>query len=250
MEGLNRKFYLERSNQLRILHYWVGSFCRISDKKQRALIFPEGATAISDVIKIVADLGNHMPDKSWMLYLLELFTIRNVPIELNLICQFDNQDYFEAIFQGVNRYRFTKVLPLIQHSYLRIVTLDKINSQIKYSITDQNTGISETFDFSLGSMNFDYIGGNQFSGIEWWNKMGDFPFSVRYKVEVSQIMVGFLDKDDPESITFVPHDSLIPNKDNSGTAYPITFQNIMLKDGCVCYSIQSGKCNNGINYCI
>jgi len=66
------------------LHYWVGSFCRITDKKQRASIFPAGATAVSDVIKIVADLGNQIPDKSWMLYLLELFTIRNVPIELNL----------------------------------------------------------------------------------------------------------------------------------------------------------------------
>jgi len=43
---------------------------------------------------------------------------------------------------------------------------------------------------------------------------------------------------------------LIPNKDNSETAYPITFQNIMLRDGCVCYSIQSGKCNTGIHYSI
>lgn len=245
-----RKFYLERVLNLTILHYWVGSFCRIADKKQRAPIFPAGATSVSDVIKIVADLGNQIPDKSWMLYLLELFTIRNVPIELNLICQFDNQDYFEAIFQGVNRYRFTKVLPIIEHSYLRMLMLDKINKQIKYSITDQITGISETFDFSLGSMNFDYIAGNQFSGIEWWNKMGNFPYSIRYKVEVSQLMVGFIDKDDPESVTFIPHDSLIPNKDNSGTAYPITFQNIMLRDGCVCYSIQSGKCNNGIHYSI
>ena len=33
----------------------------------------------------------------------------DVPLELNLICQFDNQNYFEAIFGGVNRYRFKKV---------------------------------------------------------------------------------------------------------------------------------------------
>ena len=95
---------------LKILHYWVGSFCRILDKNQGIPLFPGGVTAISDIIKIVADIGNQIPDKSWMLYLLELFNIRNIPVELNLICQFDNQDYFEAIFQGVNRYRFKKVL--------------------------------------------------------------------------------------------------------------------------------------------
>ena len=87
---------------LNILHYWVGSFCRILDKNQGIPLFPGGVTAISDIIKVVADIGNQIPDKSWMLYLLELFNIRNIPIELNLICQFDNQDYFEAIFQGVN----------------------------------------------------------------------------------------------------------------------------------------------------
>jgi hypothetical protein len=99
-------------------------------------------------------------------------------------------------------------------------------------------------------MNFDYFGGNQFTGIEWWNKTGNFPYSIRYNVEVSQIMFGFLDKTDPESITFVPHNSLIPNNDNSGAAYPVSFRNIMLKDGCVCYSVEPGNCSNGIHYSI
>lgn len=230
------------------MHYWVGSFCRVLDKKQGAPLFPAGVNAISDIIKIAADIGNQIPDKSWMLYLLELFNTRNMPIELNLICQFDNQDYFEAIFQGVNRYRFKKVLPVVGHSYRRIIVMNKRNKQIRYALTDLATTHSETFDFSLDGMDFDYFGGNQFTGIEWWNKMGNFPYSIKYNVEVSQLMFGFLDKDDPESITFVPHNSLIPNKDASGISYPVSFQNVMLRDSCVCYSVESGNCINGIHY--
>lgn len=232
------------------MHYWVGSFCRILDKRQRNPLFPAGVVAISDIIKIVADIGNHIPDKSWMLYLLELFNIRNNPIELNLICQFDDQDYFEAIFQGINRYRFKKVLPVVGHSYLRIIMMYKKDRLIRYTLTDQSNGDTEIFDFPLDKMNFDYVGGNQFTGIEWWNKTGNFPYSIRYNVEVSQLMFGFLDKIDPESITFVPNNSLIPNNDNSGAAYPVSFRNIMLKDGCVCYSVEPGNCRNGIQYSI
>src|SRR5438093_12026172 len=84
-----------------------------------------------------------------MIYLLELFSTLNITIELNLICQFDNQDYFEEIFQGVNRYRFKKVLPVVGHSYTRIIVMNKRNKQIRYALTDQATTHSETFDFSL-----------------------------------------------------------------------------------------------------
>jgi hypothetical protein len=121
---------------------------------------------------------------------------------------------------------------------------------VRYSLTDQTNGNTETFDFPLDKMNFDYVGGNQFTGIEWWNKTGNFPYSIRYNVEVSQLMFGFLDKTDSDSITFVPHNSLIPNSDNSGAAYPVSFRNIMLKDGCVCYSVEAGNCNNGIHYSV
>lgn len=217
------------------------------DSKQGVPLFPGGVTAICDVVKLVANIGNQIPDNSWMLYLLEFFNIRNIPIELNLICQFDNQDYFEAIFQGINRYRFKKVLPVVGHSYMRIIMMDKVNKLIRYTITDKITIQSEDFDFSLDGMNFDYVGANQFTGIEWWNKIGSFPYPIKYKVEVSQLMFGLSDKNDPQSITFLPHNSLIPNKDDSGLKYPISFQNIMLKDGCVCYSIESGNCTNGIN---
>jgi hypothetical protein len=92
------------------LHFWIGSFCGILDDSGKPA-FPRGVVAVSDIITLNEDLGNQIPDKSWMLYLLELFNSQNIAIELNLICQFDNQDYFEAIFNGVNRFRF-KVLPI------------------------------------------------------------------------------------------------------------------------------------------
>ena len=232
------------------MHYWVGSFCRMFDKRQGNRLFPGGVTAISDIIKIVGHMGNQIPDKSWMLYLLELFNTRDIPIELNLICQFDNQDYFEAIFQGINRYRFKKVLPVVGHSYLRIIMMYEKNRLVRYSLTDRSNGNTEIFDFLIDEMNFDYVGGNQFTGIEWWNKTGNFPYPIRYNVEVSQLLFGFLDEADPDSITFVPHNSLIPNNDNSGAAYPVSFRNIMSKDGCVCYSVEPGNCSNGIQYSI
>jgi hypothetical protein len=66
----------------------------------------------SDVVQISKDLGNNIQDRSWMLYLLELFdsgetASSNFPIELNLICQLNEFDHFCAIFAGVNKYRFT-----------------------------------------------------------------------------------------------------------------------------------------------
>jgi hypothetical protein len=80
------------------LHYWVGSFCQVVDGYKP--LFPNGVIAVSDIITLIADIGNQIPDKSRMLYLLEVK--QSIAVELNLICQFDNQSYFEAIFQGIN----------------------------------------------------------------------------------------------------------------------------------------------------
>jgi hypothetical protein len=66
---------------------------KIFDDSRKLVVFPKGVVAISDVITLLEDMGNQIPDKSWMLYLLEIFNKQNIPIELNLICQFDNQDY-------------------------------------------------------------------------------------------------------------------------------------------------------------
>jgi hypothetical protein len=230
------------------LHYWVGSFCRAKDNNSTKPFFPIGITATCDIIKVVKDLGNQIPDKSWMLYLLELFNMQNLAMELNLICQFDNQDYFEAIFQGVNRYRFKEVLPKVGNSYMRIITMDMMNRQIKYILTDQSSKQSETYSLPISNSNFDYKGANQFTGIEWWNKIGNYPYPVRYHVEISQIMFGINETDDPESVTFVPYNTMMPNKDEYNAKYPVAFQDMMLKDGCLCYSIQSGVCTSGMRF--
>lgn len=231
------------------MHFWVGSFCRIIDQFKQCPLFPQDVIAICDVIKVAADNGNQIPDKSWMLYLLELFNVQSIPAELNLICQFDNQHYFEAILQGINRYRFVKILPEIGHSYLRMLVMDKGKNCLSYILTEQETKESEIFDLFLNT-NFQYVGANQFTGIEWWNKTGNFLYPLRYHVEISQLMFGIHDANnsDPESITFIPHNALIPNNDESGAEYPVSFNNPMLKDGCIYYSTREGSCNNGIRY--
>jgi hypothetical protein len=108
----------------------------------------------------------------------------HIPIELNLICQFDNQDYFEGIFHGVNRYRFVKILPEIAHSYLRMLVLDKVKNCISYILSDLETKEHEIFSLHLDT-NFQYLGANQFTGMEWWNKTGNFLYPLRYHVEIS-----------------------------------------------------------------
>ena len=103
------------------MHFWVGWFDGSRSSKPT---FPRGIVAASDTIALLEDMGNQISDKSWMLYLLELFDKQNIAIELNLICQFDNQNYFEAIFNGVNRYRFKELLPIVGHSYLRQIIMN------------------------------------------------------------------------------------------------------------------------------
>ncbi len=137
------------------MHFWVGSFCSILGINNKS-IAPQGFIAISDVITLVEDMGNQIPDKSWMLYLLEIFNIQNVAIELNLICQFDNQDYFEAIFNGVNRYRFKEVLPVVGHSYLRQLIMNSQKECISYLLEDRNTKQIQRFDLSVNRVSSIY----------------------------------------------------------------------------------------------
>lgn len=107
-------------------HFWTGSFCRCysviaaEHKDNPELYYPSAVVGTSDIIRICKDLGNNIPDKSWILYLLELFDSGvddNNPraIELNLIYQMNGYDNFWAIFARVNRYKFTKVLPAVGH---------------------------------------------------------------------------------------------------------------------------------------
>jgi hypothetical protein len=232
------------------LHFWVGSFSYILDDDSSKPAFPRGVIAVSDIITLIEDMGNQIPDKSWILYLLEIFNKQNIAIELNLICQFDNQDYFEAIFNGVNRYRFKDVLPILGHSYLRQIIMNSQKQSISYLLEDHNTMQTERFDLYLNNSDeFVFEGQNHFTGIEWWNKIGNFPYAIRYNVEISQLTYGLSDNpSDPESIIYVPYNTLMPNSEGSNIQYPISFHNTRIEDGCICYNVKSGSCKTGMKY--
>jgi hypothetical protein len=240
------------------LHFWVGSFCGILDGGgNNKPAFPRGVIAAADVIALIEDMGNQIPGKSWMLYLLELFSNQNIAIELNLICQFDNQDYFEAIFNGVNRYRFREVLPVVGHSYLRQLIMNSQKECISYLLEDRNTKQTERFDLQLVNIRqellsaslFAFEASNLFTGIEWWNKIGNFPYPIRYHVEISQLMYGIQDNpSDYESIVYGPFNTLIPNNEGMTIQYPISFYNPRIESDCICYNVKYGNCKSGIQY--
>jgi hypothetical protein len=186
-----------------------------------------------------------------MLYLLEIFNMQDIALELNLICQFDGQDYFEAIFRGVNQYRFSQVLPIIGHTYNRQIFLDSQKQTIRYVLTDKDNGQYEIYYLSVKNVvGFSFRGSRQFTGIEWWNKMKNSPFPIKYEVEISQLLFGLNDNSaDEYSTTFYPYSALLPNDDGSRTSYPVSMQNLKIKDdGCISYHVASGRCSSGMQY--
>ena len=128
-----------------------------------------------------------------------------------------------------------------------------MNSQkqfISYLLEDQNTKQTERFDLSLNiEQQFALQGQNHFTGIEWWNKIGNFPYPIRYRVEISQLMYGLSDNpSDPESIIYCPYNALLPNSEGSNIQYPVLFHNPRIESGYICYSVKSGYCKSGMKY--
>ena len=238
------------------MHYWVGSHCLVTEKEKDSLktfrtFFPSGVISVADRITIADEMVNNIPDKSWMLYLLEVFNSQDIALELNLICQFDGQDYFEAIFRGVNQYRFVHVLPVIGHTYDRQIFLDSQKQAIRYTLTDKDNGQYEIYDLSTKDIaGFSFQGSRQFTGIEWWNKMRNSPYPIKYEIEVSQLLFGLSDSpSDKGSITFYPYNALLPNDDRSKTSYPVSMSNVKIReDGCISYYVAPGRCSTGIRY--
>jgi hypothetical protein len=195
-----------------------------------------------------------------MLYLLELFDSGYgiKAIELNLICQFNDRDNFWAIFGGVNRYKFIKVLPLVGHSYQRQILMRRETNSIEYRVTDLTDVVSESFTFEIASAadraTTSFQGSNHFTGLEWWNKAGNFPFPIRYKVEMSNLKYGQpIDKnreahDTYENLTYSPFNALAPHLDGYTAKYPAIFTDVGLKDGCICYTLTSGSCSTGLGF--
>lgn len=233
------------------MHYWLGS---INNPQEFYPNYCNKFNIVTDNIKITQEYKNEIPDKSWMLYLLELFNTQNIAVELNLISQFDDQNYFEAIFNGFNRYRFTKVLPETGINYLRQIKFDKSKLSIEYYLKNLRTETDETFVLNMGTeRSFSYHFSNCFSGIEWWNRIGNMPYPIRLGIEISNLMYGYNDNpNDSESIIFFPIKSLTSNKDGSFTSissayYPVRFIDDGAKNGCICYRVQQGYCINGLN---
>jgi hypothetical protein len=201
------------------------------------------------MITLTSGLENQIPDRSWMLYLLEVFNSQNIAVELNLISQFDGQDYFEAIFNGINQYRFKKISPLLGHPYMRQIIFNAERKSISYVLEDKMTGDLEGFQLHFNNNNFIFEGVKQFTGIEWWNRIGHFPYPIRYKTEICHLMYGLRNNaSDFESIFYWPYHSLTPNSEGHSHQYPIFFNSPFLKDGCICYSVTSGTCTSGLRY--
>jgi hypothetical protein len=117
-------------------------------------------------------------------------------------------------------------------------------------LEDQDTKQTERFDLHLkNTEEFVFWGQNQFTGIEWWNKIRNFPYPIRYHVEISQLMYGLSDNpSDSESIIYGPYNTLIPNSEGSNIQYPIVFDNARLEHDCVCYGIVYDSCKTGMEY--
>ena len=237
-------------------HFWAGSLCNIIDGNKHR--FPSKVFAASDVIKLVTDLGNQIPDKSWMLYMFELFIDkrRNVPLELDIICQFDNQNYFEAIFGGHNQYRFTNVLPEVGHSYKREIIVDPKDRIIDYNLNDITNGRQESFQLhknnvkhpSINLEEIEFEGSMHFTGIEWWNKVDTYPYPIRYHAEVLLLRYAQNDSLNEGKINYIPYKIVISDIDIQGKKYPISFQNPRTMDNCICYDVNSGATETGLTY--
>jgi hypothetical protein len=133
---------------------------------------------------------------------------------------------------------------------MRQIILNAERRSVSYFLEDKTTGQAEGFSLNYsGNAKFVFEGGNQFTGIEWWNKMGNYPYPIRYQVEISQLMYGTIDSvNDSQSLVYFPFDSLTPNSERHSTAYPVSFYGTQVKDGCICYNVSAGNCNGGLRY--
>jgi hypothetical protein len=209
-----------------------------------------------------------------MIYMLELFidkdyvqgNRRGVPLELDLFCEFDNDNDFKAVFNGTNLYNFTKILPEIGNSYQREIILNASNRLIEYKLTDLKTGQSEFFKISADKMNgrvteevrqalikvikeVKFEPYDHFTGIEWWNIVGTVPFPIRYQTQFSMLRYAqYKSSADLKEINYKPYTSLMPDTEVQANQYPISFQNPRAVDGCICYDVSSGATNTGMTY--
>jgi hypothetical protein len=239
--------------------FHVGSYCKLNSE------YPDNVTSISDVITIIDDIGNQIPDNSWMLYLLEFYIdkFNQIPVELNLTCSFNGNGKFVAIFGGQDQYTFEKIVPTVGHSYRRQILIDPNKRLLNYNLADLQTGQSEIFELREESIRnvknilqvylisnikeIEFEGADHFTGLEWHNRSYDGPYPIRYQVDISMLQYGKPDSADPVRVSYLPYNRLISDKDVRDKSYPVVFQDIKLMNNCICYTIGSGNCQDGIN---
>jgi hypothetical protein len=101
-----------------------------------------------------------------------------------------------------------------------------------------------------------FLGLNQFTGIEWWNKDGNSPFPIRYEIEFSNLryvqesdeVLGFDKEKNIKRMIFKAYDALVSDKDSYAREYPISFGCANIKDGCICYTVTNGSCRAGLHF--
>ena len=174
-----------------------------------------------------------------MMYHLEVLNTRELPIALSLICQFDNENYFEAIFEGTNKHMFKKVLPILYHSYLRRIYLDDRSQSLNYTLKDKNTSETESFQLSLTGREFDFKLTSHLTGIMWVNQASNIAFSIRYRVEISNLSYASYDPLLPQDQTYRPYNTLIPLHGMSCKGYPISFENVLMKGNYMSYVVET-----------
>ncbi len=186
-----------------------------------------------------------------------------VPLELDLICQYDNANYFEALFGGVNQFRFTKI-PKVGIAYSREIILDPRNRLITYRLTNLKR-ISESFQLGVRNVNGNvsqlekdelvkmmtemiFLGSQGFTGIEWRNIMENRPFPIRFGVEISMLTYAQKYSADMKRLEYRPYNLLVPATDKSGKQYPISFANSRRLNNCICFEVSKGNTTLGLRY--
>jgi hypothetical protein len=251
-------------------HFWAGSACGLKDLDNA---YPCNVVAVSDILTIKQNLENQIPNNSWMIYMLELFIGKNfrqygriqpVPLELDLFCQFDDKINFTAVFNGYNQYNFKKILPRVGHSYQREIVLNPGKRIVSYRLKNIDTGESESFDLSASNMNgsvddkvkihlakviseVKFEPFKHFTGIEWWNRVGNLPYPIRYQVQFSMLRYA-QSNDSSKNLSYKPYTSLSTDADPLGRRYPISFYGLRSMDGCLCYEVGMGTTNTGMEY--
>lgn len=217
------------------MHFWSGAYCYVQQNNK--MFFPDQVKSVSDVITLVSDLGNKIPDKSWMLYLLEAFNSQRVPVELDLICSFNDDGKFHAIFGGINQYEF-KVKPVVGHSYLRQITMEPTKRGISYHLKDDATGETDSFFLQMSDNLFDFSIVQHFTGLEWHNRIGNAPYPARFEAEISYLSYDTGGNSSGlQSLAYLPYNQLIQNQEGLAKEYPVSFHGFGIKNGFITYRI-------------